>query len=193
MPSEWTIDTLREHFDEIMRERDRAVVKLADEVTARFGATNQWRETLMDIQSRNVSRATFDTALESLRREIDQSGKEITSITSDLRALRDTTADFKISTDQRFHQVNEFRAAMADQQKTYLPKQTWDTGHEFLRQQVEGARIGLTELEGKVQVWQAEIRESVSSLRSRMVGAVAAVSTVMAVVVALVALLKLNV
>ena len=57
MPSEWTVDTLREHFDEILRERDRGIVKLADETSQRFRDANEWRETVGHMINTSVTRA----------------------------------------------------------------------------------------------------------------------------------------
>ena len=276
MVSEWTIDTLREHINIVLAERDRAIEKLATETGSRFHdanewrqtvthlmgamvprsesenqwhgftarisntesdvkslsssvsdfkasttqrleATNEWRQTYGDMvstmmprheseekfkllqnqvsdiqQAPYVVRDSMDTLGANLQREIAQVKATLGEVVSDLRGARNGFAEFKAAADQRFHSVNEFRAAMNDQQKTYLPKATWDSGHEMLRSAVESQRLGLVQHSADDQRWQGELRNSIQSLQARMIGATAAVAAIMAVVVALVAILRIN-
>ena len=217
MPSDWTIETLLEHIRVVADERQRALDLLATDIRTRFESQNEWRASLSDVvntmmprheseqkfsmmqrevsaiqQAPFVSRSSLDLVEQSLRKEADTVHTTVVEMEAELRALRDSFFESKANTDQRFHQVNEFRAAMNDQQKTYLPKATWDSGHEMLRSAVEAQRLGLVEHIGDDQRWQGELRNSIQSLQARMIGATAAVAAIMAVVVALVAILRIN-
>jgi len=185
--------------------------------TAKFATTNEWRQTYGDIantmmprseaeeknkslqaqvtaiqQAPFVSRPSLDLVETSFQREVITLRDRLTVLEADHRSTRDAFAEFKANADQRFNQVNEFRAAMGDQQKTFLPKAVWDSGHEMLRSTVEAQQLALVHHAGDDQRWQGELRNSIQSLHSRMIGATAAVAAIMAVVVALVAILRIN-
>ena len=217
MASEWTIDTLLEHIRAVADERQQALALLASDINKRFDTTNEWRQTYGDMlntmlprsegeqrmsrlqeqvsaiqQAPFVSRNALDLVEGSLRKEIDATHTTVVGMESEVRSLRDSYFESKANTDQRFHQVNEFRSAMGDQQKTYLPAATWEAGHEMIRSAVEAQRIALLEHVGQDTQWQGELRSSIQSLQARMIGATAAVAAIMAVVVALVAILRIN-
>ena len=217
MASEWTIDTLLEHVRAVADERQQALALLATDINKRFDATNEWRQAYGDMlstmmprvesegrlsriqdqvgaiqQAPFVSRNALDLVEQSLRKEEDSTRTIVVAMEAELRSLRDSFFESKANTDQRFHQVNEFRSAMGDQQKTYLPAATWEAGHEMLRGAVEANRLSLVEHMGDDQRWQGDLRTQIQSLQARMIGATAAVAAIMAVVVALVAILRIN-
>ena len=65
--------------------------------------------------------------------------KEVTA--SNLLAMDRATVKAEIAADNRFTAVNEFRAQLADQAQTFLPRAEWSANHNSLEGQI--AAVGL--------------------------------------------------
>jgi hypothetical protein len=94
MPKGWTIETLKEHFDELRKDDQLAVASA--------------------LNAAEKAAAKADTAME-----------------------------------KRFDGLNEFRATLADQANTLLPRHEWSAGHAALVDRVNTIADQLTKLESK--------------------------------------------
>ena len=70
------------------------------------------------------------------------------SLQSALNAADRAVAKAETATEKRFEGVNEFRSQLADQARTFLPRQEYDARHETLVDQMGAMGSRLTALEG---------------------------------------------
>jgi len=79
--SQWTVDTLKEYFDAILVEKDKAITaalaaadraaaKVETATTSRFDTVNEFRQTLTDQQATFVTRLEWGTARDDHERRL---------------------------------------------------------------------------------------------------------------------------
>jgi hypothetical protein len=121
--SDWTVDTLREYLLSLITQREQAM--LAE------------------------MRAQREAVISDLRalREVVASLKELTNLatTNAERAIQKA----ETATEKRFEAVNEFRATLADQQRTLMPRAESTLRWEAVSARVDENANRLTELEGR--------------------------------------------
>ena len=130
-------------------------------------------------------------------RGVEKLASETTQRFRDANEWRETVTQMianSVSRPEAEGQWHNFSGRLSTLEKggVYLTREAYEQAHEALRAQIEIQRTGLSEHVNQDLVWQADLRQQITSLRARMIGATAAVASIMAVVVALVAILRIN-
>jgi len=68
--SEWTIDTLKKHFDRRFKDQDRAVTKALAATEKRFDSVNEFRQTLADQQTTFVRNDVAETRFKGIELQL---------------------------------------------------------------------------------------------------------------------------
>lgn len=104
-PSDWTVATLYEYFSALMAESDRRVFDRLHEMDRRY--EERYRE-----QKENVT-----TAFASAEKAVNAA----------LAASKEAVLKAEFASERRFEGVNEFRSALADQQRTLMPRSEFES------------------------------------------------------------------
>ncbi len=137
------IDALKEANDKLASERDRAaeVLRSANEKAInqaeveRSKAADRLAEQLKQrIESGDENLRLHITAQENQLREELVALERATTL---VHAASEKAIDkAEVSTDKRFHAVNEFRAQLSEQSGTYMPREVADAQFSELRKQI---------------------------------------------------------
>lgn len=73
--SPWTIDSLKEHFEQRFRDQDRAIAKEEENSEKWRQNANEWRQSMLDREIKFASRNEVEAEIKAIRAEI-QSLKE---------------------------------------------------------------------------------------------------------------------
>lgn len=105
--SDWTIETLRQHFIEVLATRDRIIAESDRRYQERFEAQTKALDTAFLAQN-----TAMQTALTAAERAVQAA----------LTAAEKAVNKAEIAAEKRFESVNEFRAQLSDQAAGFMPR-----------------------------------------------------------------------
>jgi hypothetical protein len=68
--SSWTIDSLKEHFEQRLLDQEKAIQKEEDNAEKWRQSANEWRQSMLDREVKFAQRAEVETELKAIRAEI---------------------------------------------------------------------------------------------------------------------------
>ncbi len=103
--SEWTVETLKEHFEALIEEinkryeqrflsSENAIEKRDAATEKRFESVNEFRQTLADITSKGIPRVEFENTHKALSEKLEQAVK---TLESEIASLRQQLNDIKVT------------------------------------------------------------------------------------------------
>lgn len=162
--SEWTVNTLKEHFTALFHSYDAqyeerfnsqqdAIRKAESAIDRRLEGVNEFRQTLSDQQGTYIPRLEALALIKSIEEKIEVQ-----------RVLHDKSADSTIQS------LSDIRLAMT----RLLSLEVYETRHSELQQQVNELRESRSETSGK--------SVGAQHLWGYMVGAIAVTGTIVALI-----------
>jgi hypothetical protein len=115
------LDKMQQQIDQRFAERDKQLTALQLQIDQRFQVESEARQVALDTAT-----AAIDAALKAAETAVNKA---------------------EIATEKRFEGVNEFRASLADQTRTYIPRIEYDSSHQALADRVTGQQDRLAALE----------------------------------------------
>jgi hypothetical protein len=73
MPSGWTLETLKEHYDALREGDQRAIQTALDAFEKRMDSVNEFRKTLSDQQGTFARKEAVDIEINNIKTRLDQS------------------------------------------------------------------------------------------------------------------------
>jgi hypothetical protein len=68
--TQWTVDTLKEHFEALRTDDLRALEAVATDVKSKFESMNEFRGALSDAQNKNITRNEAETEFKAIRAQM---------------------------------------------------------------------------------------------------------------------------
>lgn len=127
--SSWTIDSLKEHLESQLRERDRRYEQ-------RFEATERAIELALEKTDQGFR--------EHIRQVRDETAAALSA--SDKAIQKSET-----SMERRFESVNEFRAQLGDQAATFMPRKESEARHQQAQDKLNALEKQITEQLGSLR------------------------------------------
>jgi len=155
-----------------LMERSKAVVvdynsiinALADKTAQRFTALEHVKEVMFHDQEVSIAKAhiadqqLLDARLESLRNEALLSTASVKdSIVLALSSAKEAVAKAEAANEKRFDSVNEFRATLTDQQRTFMPRSELEVIIKSLNEKVSAQAALLMDSNNRINANQANI------------------------------------
>lgn len=146
--SGWTVDTLHSEIIRILQERDRRYVDRAQSMEQALGQRISDLKSMLqeryETQTKAVDAAflaqqtAMQTALTTAERAVQTA----------LLAAEKAVGKAELASDKRFESVNEFRAQLADQAATFMPRAENETRFALISEKVDTniARLAALEL-----------------------------------------------
>lgn len=160
--TEWTVATLKEHIDALFDEHDRAHTAQhsaqAQAIDAAFAAQEQAISLGRDhIEVLFSEREHLNTQRYSAQEKAVGAAfaAQEKAINAALAAASTAVNKAEIAAEKRFEGVNEFRGQLADQQRTFMPRQEADSEFRALRDKLDGLTQRLDRSEGRSSGVQA--------------------------------------
>jgi hypothetical protein len=119
--NDWTIAALKEYFDQHYEMTETAIIKAEEAMEQRF-------------QSVQVAVTKAEEKLEQR-----------------FQAMQMAVTKAETSTEKRFESVNEFRQQLADQSRTFMPRQEYENIHKNLNEKVDGVVKKMDKIENLKQ------------------------------------------
>lgn len=156
--SGWTVDTLREHVLQKLTDQRNA---LHEEISAQRDFTRQQIADLRD-SSRIMTtdlRDSIRTQAEDHRRMLDERYATQTkaldaafkaaeqAVAVALANAEKATSKAEAAAERRLEGMNEFRGALTDQTKTFLPRAEYNPAHSALVDRLDGVNTRMSALE----------------------------------------------
>jgi len=156
MTAEWTVETLKEHLDALFEEHNHAHTRqhaAAEVVTTAANAAHEKQDALSKehietrfVEHERLTAQRFSAQEKAVTAAFSAQEKAISAA---LAAASTAVSKAETAAEKRFEGVNEFRAQLSDQQRTFIPRQEADAEFRAMRERIEGLTTRLDRSEGR--------------------------------------------